>query len=343
MTTDPETVADPERLTGVATRIVAAGGVVLRRDPSGTQHVLLVHRPRYDDWSLPKGKQQETEPAPVTAVREVAEETGRRIGLAAPLDQVRYPVANQDHPVGAEKSVSWWRADSAPHSGDPAHAGVDGAAAVSTDGIGEPDADVAGDGNDGELEVDQVAWLDVADAAVRLSYDSDRAVLDQALAQPSTTTVILVRHAKAINRKDWDGDDAERPLRPRGRTQARRLAPLLQAYGVTDLCTSPWRRCIATLQPYALQLRLRPHTFDVFNEDAGQRDPDGVHAAMLEICEQAVVGHRPIAVCGHRPVMGAMLDALDVPARKLATAECVVAHLNDTGSLHAVEFHRPRA
>lgn len=326
--------------TGIAPEIAAAGAVVLRSHPSGTRQVLLIHRPRYDDWSLPKGKQEQHEPPPVTAVREVAEETGNRVGLAAPLDHIRYRMVNRDYPSGAEKSVSWWRADLDPGAHEARAA--TGFVAAPAERIGKPGADVSHHGNDAELEVDQVVWLDVADVAARFSYDSDRMVLDQALQQPRTTPVILVRHAKAINRNDWAADDADRPLRPRGRTQARRLASLLAAYDVSDLFSSPWRRCIATLQPYAVGLQLTPRTFDVFNEDAGKHDPAGVRAAMLEICEQAVVNHRPTAVCGHRPVIGDMLDALDVPARKLATAECVVAHLDDTGQLHAVEVHRPR-
>lgn len=298
---------------------VSAAGAVTVRDRARTRQVLVVHRPRYDDWSLPKGKLGEDEPAPAAAVREVAEETGHRIGLASPLDPSRYSVTTAGLPAGTEKSVSWWRADVHGSSGG------------------------CFTGDSREPEVDQIAWLDPAEADRILSYDSDRSVLNQALSQPTTTPVILVRHAKAVNRKDWDADDADRPLRPRGRTQARRLTPLLEAYGIEELVSSPWRRCTATLQPYAVHRRLTEQPVEIFNEDAGKQDPDGVRRAMADICERAVVDHRPVAVCGHRPVIGDMLAALDVPARKLATAECVVCHLSDSGTLHAIELHRPRA
>lgn len=329
---------------GPRTIVLAAGAVTFRSDPAGATEVLLVHRPRYNDWSLPKGTLDEDELTPAAAVREVAEETGFPIRLGAPLDPVAYPVAGMR--PGTEKSVSWWRADLVPApgadtagvSGNPSPHG-DSDHLESASGRAVPDRAVAGAGS----EVDQTAWLDVVAAATALSYDSDRAVLDQALQQPATTPVVLVRHAKAVNRKDWDADDADRPLRPRGRTQARRLAPLLDAYGVKQLVSSPWFRCAATLQPYGVQRRLPTQTVDVFNEDAGKQDPAGVQQAMIDICERAVVEQRPVAVCGHRPVIPDMLAALDVPARKLATAECVIAHLDGTGTLHAVEWHRPRA
>lgn len=323
-----------------AVMLAAAGAVTVRDSAAGTRQVLVIHRPRHDDWSLPKGKLDENELSPVAAVREVAEETGHRVGLGAPLDSIQYRVFDTTHPAGTPKTVSWWRAD-VDTGGDPHGGDGPGLATLSPAGGAHP-VDASGDGGI-EPEVDRVAWVDAGEAARLLSYDSDRAVLDQALRQPVTTPVILVRHGKAVNRKDWEADDADRPLRPRGRTQARRLVPLLEAYGVDELFSSPWRRCTATLQPYATQRRLTECPVEVFNEDAGKQDPDGVHQAMIDICERAVVEHRPVAVCGHRPVIGDMLEALDVPSRRLATAECVVAHLTDAGALHAIEVHRPRA
>lgn len=309
-------------MTEPATIVPAAGAVALRTDAAGNTEVLVVHRPRYDDWSLPKGKCDEHELAPAAAVREVAEETGHRVRLGAPLAPVHYALTGRQHPPGTQKSVSWWRSDLT--CDDAAGRVGDGAAALDT-------------------EVDRVAWIDAGQATRLLSYRLDHTVLRQALQQPVTTPVALVRHAKAVNRKDWVDEDAVRPLRPRGRKQARGLTALFDAYGVVELFTSPWHRCSATLQPYALQADLKQHLVEVFNEDAGAEDPDGVQRTMTEIAEQAVVHHRPTAICGHRPVIGDMLTALDIPARALATAECVVAHLTDSGELHAVEWHRPHA
>lgn len=302
--------------------IEAAGAVVLRRGADGGREVLVVHRPRYDDWSLPKGKVDPDEAVPATAVREVAEETGQTVRLLTPLDRHSYGSSKSAH-----KQVSWW-------IGHP---------------VGEPDPLPAGhrppEGGKRDRrppEIDEVAWLPLEVATDRLSYDQDHKLVDQAAEQPVTTPLIVVRHAKAINRKDWDGDDADRPLRARGRVQSRRLVPLLTAYGVQQLISSPWTRCANTLQPYSLQARIAVTTLPILNEEQGCDDPDGVAATMDELRELAVVEHRPIAVCGHRPVLPHMLSALDLPDRPLGTAECVVVHLTDTGEVHAVEHHRPR-
>jgi 8-oxo-dGTP diphosphatase len=296
--------------------IEAAGAVVLRTGQDGRE-VLAIHRPRYDDWSLPKGKLELGELAPVAARREVFEEASTMIALRAPLDLTRHPTKS------GEKRVSWWRA-------------------VATE-VPDADAPLKLRESGGIPEVDELAWLAVDRALEQLDYDQDHVLLEQALEQPVTTPLILLRHAKAVNRKDWSGDDAERPLRARGRVQSRRLTPLLQAYGVQDLITSPWTRCTATMHPYALQHRIHQTELEVLSEDAAADDPDAVIAATDEIRERVVVEHRPAAICGHRPMMPYLLQALDIPKRPFATAECLVAHLTDTGEVHAIEMHRPRA
>lgn len=120
----------------------AAGGVVWRGDGAGVE-ILLVHRPRYDDWSMPKGKRDAGETDEVCALREVEEETGLRCEPGQELPSVRYV----DH-RGRDKVVRWW-------------------AMRVVDGAFEP--------ND---EVDEVRWLPAAQARAQLSYDRDREVLD---------------------------------------------------------------------------------------------------------------------------------------------------------------------
>lgn len=290
---------------------------MLRRSHDAVE-VLAVHRPRYDDWSLPKGKLEAGETSPAAAVREVTEETSLRIRLQSPLDSFTYRTAK-----GAEKTVSWWRGSVV---GDPRPKRI-------YDDVLEDHRELP--------EVDEVEWLSIDDADNRLDYELDRKLLGQALEQPTTTPLIIIRHAKAISRKDWHGTDPDRPLRPRGRVQSRQLIGVLGSYGVSELYTSPWLRCTATLQPYALDSRLSSTALAILNEEEGSDDPDGVAEAMDLLRERAVKGHLPIAVCGHRPVLPHMLSALDVPERALATAECVVVHLTDTAEVHAVEFHRP--
>ena len=119
----------------------AAGGVVTRPAPGGGVEVLVVHRPRYDDWSLPKGKAEPGERDEDTAVREVEEETGYRCTLGTELPTVRY----QDR-RGRPKQVRFWLM-SAPR---------------------EEQAFVAND------EVDERRWISPTAAATLLSYDADR-------------------------------------------------------------------------------------------------------------------------------------------------------------------------
>ena len=120
----------------------AAGGVPWRRRAADLE-VLLVHRPRYDDWSLPKGKCEGDEEDTACALREVAEETGLSCTLGPELPGQRY----RDH-KGRDKVVRYW-------------------AMEAPDGEGVL-----------EHEVDEVAWLALPAARARLSYPRDAAVLD---------------------------------------------------------------------------------------------------------------------------------------------------------------------
>lgn len=122
----------------------AAGGVVWRRE-GNTTSVLLVHRPRYDDWSLPKGKLDEGEDFATAAVREIAEETGVTGDLGPELGEVHYI----DH-HGRPKVVRWW--------------------ALEARSTGMPE--------DSE-EVDELRWLPLEGARDLLSYPTDVEVLER--------------------------------------------------------------------------------------------------------------------------------------------------------------------
>jgi 8-oxo-dGTP pyrophosphatase MutT (NUDIX family) len=126
-----------------ATVVEAAGGVVWRRSPAGELEVLLVHRPRYDDWTVPKGKLGAGEDHAAAALREVEEETGLRCALGEQLPSTSYVDRK-----GRPKRVRYWAMTPA------------GGAFTPSD------------------EVDEVRWVSVDAAASMLTYPRDRAVLD---------------------------------------------------------------------------------------------------------------------------------------------------------------------
>jgi len=127
----------------------AAGGIVHRRSAEGTAQVLLVHRPRYDDWSLPKGKADPGERDEETALREVEEETGLRCMLGEHAGETRYRDSK-----GRDKVVQYW--------------------------LMEPPANGDSDGFVPNSEVDELRWCTVPEAAKQLSYSHDRQLVQQA-------------------------------------------------------------------------------------------------------------------------------------------------------------------
>ncbi|MCL2316244.1 MAG: NUDIX hydrolase, partial [Actinomycetia bacterium] len=191
------------------TDLLAAGAVALRGE-GADREVLVVHRPAYDDWTLPKGKPDGGELLPVAAVREFAEETGYvPDGLSQPLGVVSYTVG------AATKQVSWWLARLA--------------AAATAGPVANP------------AEVDEVRWLPLPGVRSRLTYADEADLVERAAAagRPSVPFVV-VRHAKAMDRFEWPAGvpDVKRPLAPRGARQAEALAGLLGAYGVRRVASS---------------------------------------------------------------------------------------------------------
>jgi 8-oxo-(d)GTP phosphatase len=198
----------------VSDTILAAGALVWRPAAGGTE-VLLVHRARYDDWSLPKGKREPGEHLLLTAVREVFEETSVRPVLGPRLPTVEYLAA------GRPKRVDYWSA-----------VGLDALAAASH-------------------EIDAVSWVPLAQAAGRLSYPHDAAVL-AALRPRRTFPLTLLRHASAGQRAEHPADDGLRPLDAQGAADARVLAGLLACFAPSArVLSSPALRCIETVQPFA--------------------------------------------------------------------------------------------
>ncbi len=292
---------------GKTHRVAAAGTVTFRPGSNGVPEVLLVHRPRYDDWSLPKGKVEPDEYLAGCAVRETWEETATRVRLGLPVGRISYPVG------GGVKEVSYWRAS------------------VSAARQHRPGS-----------EVDQAVWLSVPRALRQLTYPDEGAVLREAANLPDSVPLVIARHAKAMLRSNWSGRDQARPLDERGRRQAKLLIPLLEAYGVARLVSSASVRCSKTLQPFAKASQLDIEAWNALTEEQAKDDPKAAATMMRRLVAATAATGVATAVCGHRPVLPAMLTAVGVPSRTLQPGAVLVAHLDPAGKVLATEVHKPR-
>jgi 8-oxo-dGTP diphosphatase len=285
--------------------IAAAGAVVLRATGKKGAEVLLVHRPKYDDWSFPKGKLDRGEHMLAAAVREVAEETGLAIRLGRPLADQRYAVNG-----GRWKTVHYWVGRV--RGGDDVSAFT-------------PNA-----------EIDEVAWVTTAKAAKLLTYDHDRTTLAEALDDARRTrTLVVLRHASARSRSRWRADDRFRPLLKVGTVEAQRLVPLLAAYDVDRLVTSSSTRCVTTLVPYAEATGATVESDDRLSEE------DATAGGIADVAADLVERGRRTVVCTHRPVLPELFAALGLADRKLEPSEMVVVH-HRKGKVVAFETHRVR-
>ena len=298
---------------------LAAGAAIWRPAAdagSGESEVLLVHRPAYDDWSLPKGKSEPGEHILLTAVREVLEETCVRPVLGPRLPTVEYIS------WGRPKQVSYWAAFSPGLEAAPGQ------------------------------EIDAISWLPLAQARKQLADTHDDPVIS-ALRPVETVPLIVARHASAGRKADWAGDDFARPLDAAGEADARVLAGLLACFApAARVISSPALRCTETVRPYAAgsggtveaEACLIPHGrsphFSSRTEQAG---------ALRHLLSALVAQRRPVVLCLHREnlpeVLAATCAALGAPAAvpadpALPKGGFWVAHAAD-GELAGLERYEP--
>lgn len=308
--------------------VLAAGALVWRLKNDKLQ-VLVVHRPRYDDWSFPKGKAEPGESMVLTAIREVAEETGRQIVLGRYLGKARRRLVS-----GRKKRTLYWAAQVLPEAGP----GEGLRAAV------KPAS---------KREIDKVRWWKVEKAARKLTHADDKRLLARLVdwyesGQLQVRSLVLVRHAKAVSRATWGygiNSELTRPLvMGRGQAQARDVAALLSAYGVGELVSSPWKRCVDTLAPYAHGCGLDLRSDEAFTELSALTTPEVMQASFRDLLERgsaltglpgrgpagppepeavgpqgrepelALVGQLepsyPLALCVHRPCLPLLFETL---------------------------------
>lgn len=284
---------------------IRAAGAVVWRYGSTEPEIVLIHRPRWADWSLPKGKLDPRESTPAAAVREVHEETGLRIRLGVPLPDQHYHVGDgQPRP----KIVSYWAARA---------------------------------GSDADLrrfrpndEVDKVRWFSVSQAKERLSYGHDVALIETfAQAAYDSSPLLVIRHAEARDRETWRGEDSERTLNAAGSRQAVALSPLLAAYGVRRVVSSDAARCVDTVLPFANATRAKIALDPALSE---QRADSKLIRKRLAA---ALESRRRIALCSHRKVLPEIFTALGIEPVAMSKADTVVLHRAEH-AIVATEHHR---
>lgn len=317
-----------------ATPLVHAAGAIPWREREGRLEVALIHRPRYKDWSWPKGKLDPGESLPAAACREVAEETGTPVVLGVPLPTLRYPT-----PDGARKEVRYWAARVATDA--------DAAALDARDLVRRAPLS----------EIDDVVWVSAPTAADLLTRPTDRKPLTvltglHEAGRLDTRVLAVARHGRAKQRSAWKGDETTRPLTAQGQAQARALVDVLAAFGVAEVVTSPWARCLRTVTPYAEATGLTPREVGALTEDAVHTDPQAAVAAVGAL----LTDPRDVVVCAHRPTLAQVLPTIAEVTRRwtigsmpaadpwLRTGEVLVAHVAGSGAtarVVAVETHRP--
>jgi 8-oxo-dGTP pyrophosphatase MutT (NUDIX family)/phosphohistidine phosphatase SixA len=260
-------------------RIHAAGGVVWRGSHRAVD-VAVVHRPRYDDWSLPKGKLTDDESPLAAAVREVGEEMGAHVAASRRLGRIQYAVDDE------RKVVDYW-----------AMRHLDGAFAPSD-------------------EVDEIDWLIPSKAHKRLDYATDRSILADFAAMPMPdSVVVLVRHARAGKRSDWRGDDVLRPLDDSGRKQAEHLVPFLTCFAPDRVVSADRARCSETVAPFAAAAGVPLQIDPTFNDDSYARSPSASRTALFSLAKP---GHVTV-VCSQGLTIPSLIDSVGVNASDSTT------------------------
>ncbi len=296
-----QTFAERSKWTDKA---VYAAGAVVWRIVDGKLRILLIHRTKYRDVTRPKGKVDPGEMLAETAVREVQEETGIRVSLGVPVGVSRYNLASMK-----QKVVHYWAAEA-----------TDDAIRASTF---VPNREIAA-----------IEWASVKKARERLSYPVDHEILDffARLVEDGalrTFPLIVLRHAKALSRSEWDGTDAERPLADRGRRQAKSIVGPLRAFGVRKIVTSDAVRCVETVKPLAKALDRKAVRTELISQDAWE---DGT-SDLRSVVGRRVRSGKPAVLCSHGPVLPGLLSEI-----ALATATIQGSYLSSAADLEPAAF-----
>lgn len=277
--------------------IRAAGALLWRENSQLEIEIALIHRPRYGDWSLPKGKVDDGESTLQCAYREVFEETGVKAQFTRELGSVEYLES------GESKRVKYWAAKA-------------------------PSFDQQFKVNE---EVDEIRWLNPADATALATHDSDKSIIENFLSQePRTDTLIILRHTKALERGDWDDLDSKRTLDEKGLQQAASLITHLAPFAIDEIYSSDYIRCVQTVTPLADVRNLRITEIPNLNEENFDLDPE----RSISFANAVKQDEKNILLCSHNPVIPTMLRG--ILNTKLKNKDLIKLEPGDAWIVHRV-------
>ncbi|GAA3597706.1 NUDIX hydrolase [Klugiella xanthotipulae] len=256
------------------TDLVYASGAVCWRRVGDELMILLIHRTQHKDISFPKGKLDPGETLPMTAVREVEEETGLAVSLGANLGSIHYPL-----PKGREKFVQYWAAE------------------VSEEAVQRSTFMP-------NKEVDALIWTPLKKVRAALDYQQDKEIFDVFLAlverqAHDTFSVVLLRHAQAEPRGEAFPVDHLRPLTGLGRGQSLTIAPTIAAFGRAKILSSTAVRCRQTSAPLATLTSKKVATTEDLSQDAWDEGTGNLRGVLGKVVRQ----RKNVVLCSHRPVL----------------------------------------
>jgi 8-oxo-dGTP diphosphatase len=274
--------------------IIAAGAVVWRRGKGKDIEVAIIHRPKHDDWSFPKGKAEVGESLIACAFREIFEETGYECEFGPFLGKVEYQT-----PEGP-KEVSFWSARVTNEKTFTANS-----------------------------EVDEIKWITLAKVKNQLTLATDKEILEIFLkTEFDSKPFILLRHAKAITRDEWQGDDDDRPLDMVGQNQAKRLLSIYQVFNLQQIHTSDAVRCYDTVEPISRGLGINLEVTGKLSESSYKKDKEKA----IEYAKELIKQDDRVLLCSHNPILPKILNKLtkkselEADEEKLMPADSWVLH-----------------
>lgn len=278
--------------------IRAAGALLWRETLDRDIEIALIHRPKYDDWTLPKGKIETGETALQCAYRELIEETGIKASFTRQLGSVEYEEGDQ------LKRVIYWAA----------HCALDSSTFLPNE------------------EVDDLRWLSIDEGSAQCTHDSDREIIKNFGSQEQRTdTLIILRHTKALERGDWDEVDSQRTLSEVGFDQAQLLIKHLEPFAIDEIYTSDYVRCVQTVTPLAHSRGLNITQVPSLNEETFEEDP----SRSISFANALKQDEKNILMCSHNPVIPTMLRG--ILNTKLKNKDLIKLEPGDAWIIHRVK------